>query len=59
MSNDVIKYYRNPGGWIEFWVGLIIFFLFSSWFGYVVYQHEQVREQDEIYFKNKAIDRNN
>lgn len=58
MSDDVIEHYKNPGGWIEFWIGLIVFTLFFSWFGNVIYQHEQVRKQDEIYLKEiKAIDK--
>jgi len=46
MSRSVIDRYQNPGGWIEFWVGLIVFTLFFCWFGNVIYKHEQVKQQD-------------
>lgn len=44
--NKTIEHYRNPGGWIDFWVGLVVFTLFFSFFGYRIYQHELVRELD-------------
>ena len=44
-----MEHYKNPGGWTEFWVGLIVFTLFFGWFGNLIYQHKQVEKQEAEY----------
>lgn len=37
------------GGWVEFWVALVVFTFFFVYMGNIAYQHEQVRINDAKY----------
>jgi hypothetical protein len=35
------------GGWLEFWIGLIVFSLFFAYMGNIVHEHHKVEIQDK------------
>ena len=52
--------YRNPGGWVEFWVGLIVMIFFSLYCGRIIYMEEMVKQGDAAYRQSvfEKIDEN-
>jgi len=38
--------YRNPKGWVEFWVGLVVLIIFTGLCGRIIYMEELVKRGD-------------
>jgi hypothetical protein len=41
-----LDHYRNPGGWVEFWVGLAALIFISVFCGRIIYLEEMVKKGD-------------
>lgn len=41
-----IEAYRNPGGWVEFWIGVILMIVVSILFGRIIYMENIVKRGD-------------
>jgi hypothetical protein len=44
---DHLDCYRNPSGWVEFWVGLVVFAGATGLFGRIIYLDNMVKRSDE------------
>lgn len=53
--NEDLEHYRNPGGWVEFWIGVIALLAASGLVGRICYLEESVRKGDAEY-KQKILD---
>lgn len=44
-----LNVYRKPRGWVDFWVGLIVFIAVGLFFGRIMYMEEMVKRGDKAY----------
>jgi hypothetical protein len=53
-----LKHYRNPKGWIEFWVGLVALIFISCYCGRIIYMEDMVKKSDAEFFRQQIIEKN-
>ena len=46
LKSSTLEAYRNPGGWAEFWIGLVVFIFFGAFCGRIIYMENQVKKSD-------------
>jgi hypothetical protein len=54
-----LKHYRNPGGWVEFWVGLAALVFISCYCGRIIYMEKMVKKSDAEFRQQQIIEKNN